>query len=243
MVSVNKGAWDKSAGPVQDFAFHREWIAACRRKLRPGGTIWISGTYHSIYQCGAALQLGGWHILNEISWFKSNAPPNLSCRMFTASHETLIWARTHKKSRHIFNYQAMKNGDWHEKDVLKKAGRQMRSVWSIPLTGKSEKRFGRHPTQKPEALLERIVLAASNPGDIILDPFCGSGTTGVAAIRHGRRFIGIDMDGHYLHDLARPRIQTELDSLAEEERQAHAGLTEDDFMAQIRLELTQAREG
>lgn len=156
MVSVNKGDWDKSAGPEADFEFHKAWITACHRKLRPGGTIWISGTYHSIYQCGVALQLGGWHVLNDIAWFKPNASPNLSCRMFTASHESLIWARTSKKDKHVFNYKAMRESDYHEKDVLKKEGKQMRSVWSIALTKKSEKRFGKHPTQKPESLLERV---------------------------------------------------------------------------------------
>ncbi|HHL43904.1 MAG TPA: site-specific DNA-methyltransferase, partial [Hellea balneolensis] len=224
MVSVNKGAWDKSAGPIEDMAFHREWIAACHRKLKPGGTIWISGTYHSIYQCGWALQEGGWHILNEICWFKPNASPNLSCRMFTASHETLIWARTNKKHKHVFNYQDMKNGEWHEGDQLKKDAKQMRSVWSIPLTKKSEKRFGKHPTQKPEALLDRIVLAASQPGDVILDPFCGSGTTGVVAVRHGRRFIGVDMDGQFLETLARPRIEAELDALLMSESPHQVGI-------------------
>ena len=111
MVSVNKGEWDRSKGPEADFEFHRTWIAACHRKLRPGGTIWISGTYHSIYQCGFALQMGGWHVLNDVSWFKPNASPNLSCRMFTASHESLIWARTSKKDKHVYNYQVMKHGD------------------------------------------------------------------------------------------------------------------------------------
>jgi len=210
MVSVNKGDWDKSEGPEADYEFHRNWINACHRKLKPGGTIWISGTYHSIYQCGFALQMGGWHILNEVSWFKPNASPNLSCRMFTASHETLIWARTAKKDKHVFNYQTMKQGDWHEGDVIKKDGKQMRSVWSIPLTKKSEKRYGKHPTQKPEALLERIILAASNEGDTVLDPFCGSGTTGVVALRHGRNFIGIDMDKNFLEGIARPRLEDEL---------------------------------
>lgn len=214
MVSVNKGEWDRSQGAEADYEFHQNWIAACHRKLKPGGTIWISGTYHSIYQCGFALQTGGWHILNEVSWFKPNASPNLSCRMFTASHETLIWARTSKKHKHVFNYEAMKYGDFPE-DPMKKPEKQMRSVWSIPLTKKSEKRFGRHPTQKPEALLERIVLASSNTGDVVLDPFCGSGTTGVAAVRHGRRFIGIDMDKAFLEGLARPRIEAELDSQSE----------------------------
>ena len=241
MVSVNKGDWDVSAGPEADFEFHREWIAACHRKLRPGGTIWISGTYHSIYQCGFALQMGGWHLLNEISWFKPNASPNLSCRMFTASHETLIWARTDKKHKHVFNYQDMKNGDWHAGDQLKKDAKQMRSVWSIPLTKKSEKRHGKHPTQKPESLLERIVLASTNPGDTILDPFCDSGTTGVVAVRRGRNFIGIDMDKHFLHDIAAPRIGDEVNAL-KAQQQAVEPTDADDFMAKIIKEVSQARK-
>ena len=207
MVSVNKGEWDRSKGPAADFEFHKTWIAACHRKLKPGGTIWISGTYHSVYQCGFALQMGGWHVLNDISWFKPNASPNLSCRMFTASHESLIWARTSKKDKHVFNYKDMKHSDYHEGDVLKKEDKQMRSVWSIPLTKKSEKRHGKHPTQKPEALLERVVLSSTNTGDLILDPFCGSGTSGAVAVRHGRRFIGIDMDKTYLEDIARERLE------------------------------------
>lgn len=237
MVSVNKGDWDKSRGAEADYNFHKHWIDACHRKLRPGGTIWISGTYHSIYQCGFALQMGGWHILNDVSWFKPNASPNLSCRMFTASHESLIWARTSKKDKHVFNYKAMKFGDFPE-DPMKKTDKQMRSVWHIPLTKKSEKRHGRHPTQKPEALLERIVLASTNVGDVILDPFCGSGTTGVAALRHGRRFIGIDMDKDFLHSIAEKRLKDELSSY----EAAQAEKKADDFMAQLDLELAAAGE-
>ena len=210
MVSVNKGEWDRSKGPEIDFEFHTTWIEACHRKLRPGGTIWISGTYHSIYQCGVALQMSGWHVLNDISWIKPNAPPNLSCRMFTASHESLIWARTFKKDKHIFNYKAMKHSDYHHSDILKKEDKQMRSVWSIPLTKKSEKRYGKHPTQKPEALLKRVVLSSTNPGDIVLDPFCGSGTTGAIAVRHHRRFIGVDKEIYFLEKLAKPRIEDEI---------------------------------
>ncbi|MCF6275665.1 MAG: site-specific DNA-methyltransferase [Robiginitomaculum sp.] len=240
MVRVNKGDWDVSKGPEADFEFHREWIAACHRKLRPGGTIWISGTYHSVYQCGFALQLGGWHVLNDISWFKPNASPNLSCRMFTASHESIIWARTDKKHKHVFNYQDMKNGEWHQNDLIKKDAKQMRSVWSIPLTKKSEKCHGKHPTQKPEALLERIVLASTNPGDTILDPFCGSGTTGVVAVRRGRKFIGIDMDKCFLNDIAKHRIQDEVDALKANSQKAGAAEAED-FMAEINREVTLAR--
>ena len=206
MVSVNKGEWDKSNGVMNDLEFHRQWISACKPKLRPGGTIWISGTYHSIYQCGVALQMQDWHILNDICWFKPNASPNLSCRMFTASHESLIWARTHKKHKHVFNYDAMKNGNFPE-DAIKADGKQMRSVWSIPYPKRNEKRYGKHPTQKPEALLQRIVLASTNPGDLILDPFNGSGTTGVAALQNGRRYIGIEKDLEYLEKIAVPRLR------------------------------------
>jgi len=197
MVSVDKGKWDVTNGLKKDFEFHLEWIKACHRVLKPGGTIWISGTYHSIYQCGFALQVNKFHILNDIAWFKPNASPNLSCRFFTASHETLIWARKDKKEKHIFNYDLMKNGMWPE-DALKKPGLQMRSVWSIGTPKPIEKKFGKHPTQKPEDLLKRIVLASTNKGDLIIDPFTGSSTTGIIAHLLGRKFIGIDMDKKYL---------------------------------------------
>ena len=113
-VSVNKGKWDKSRGVAEDFEFHKQWLAACKRVLKPDGSIWISGTYHSIYACGFAMQLLDYHFLNDICWFKPNAPPNLSCRFFTASHETLIWARKSRKGRHTFNYEMMKNRLWKE---------------------------------------------------------------------------------------------------------------------------------
>ena len=197
MVSVNKGEWDKSNGFKDDYDFHHKWMEACRRVLKPHGTLWVSGTYHSIYQCGHALQSLGYHILNDIAWFKPNASPNLSCRYFTASHETLIWARKEKKEKHIFNYDAMKNGNWPE-DQLKKPGLQMRSVWSMGTPKPIEKKFGKHPTQKPEDLLKRIVLASTNKGDLVLDPFTGSSTTGIAAHLLGRSFIGIDTEKEYL---------------------------------------------
>ena len=196
-VSVNKGNWDKSNGLKKDFEFHIKWIQTVKRILKPHGTIWISGTYHSIYQCGFALQVAGFHILNDVVWFKPNASPNLSCRYFTASHETLVWARKDKKAKHIFNYDLMKNGAWPE-DALKKTGLQMRSVWSIGTPKTIEKKFGKHPTQKPEDLLKRVVLASTNRGDLILDPFTGSSTTGIAAYLLGRQFIGIDTDSKFL---------------------------------------------
>lgn len=204
-VSVDKGSWDKSKGFKDDYAFHHKWIKACRRVLKPNGTIWISGTYHSIYQCGHAVQDLNFHILNDIAWFKPNASPNLSGRFFTASHETLIWARKDKKAKHTFNYKLMKEGDW-PKDDLKKPGKQMRSVWSILTPRPDEKKFGKHPTQKPIDLLRRIVLASTNKGDLILDPFTGSSTTGIAAAMNGRKFIGIDTDKKFL-DLSIKRFK------------------------------------
>ena len=185
--------------------FIKNGLPLVARLLKPNGTLWISGTYHSIYGCGFALQQGGWHILNDICWFKPNAAPNLSCRMFTASHETLIWARKDKKARHIFNYEAMRDREWL-KDRIKKSGKQMRSVWEIGTPSAAEKKFGKHPTQKPLALLERIVLASTKKGDVVLDPFCGSATTGVAALRHGCRFVGIDAEIDYLRNFAIPRL-------------------------------------
>ena len=204
MVSVNKGAWDISKGFLEDYTFHLQWLEACRRILKPGGTLWVSGTYHSIYQCGHALQSLGYRILNDISWFKPNASPNLSCRFFTASHETIIWARKEKKAKHTFNYEVMKNGDWPE-DSIKKPGLQMRSVWSMGTPKLAEKKFGKHPTQKPLDLLKRIVLASTNKGEIILDPFTGSSTTGLAAIMNDRKFIGIDSEKSYL-ELSKKRF-------------------------------------
>jgi len=204
-VSVNKGSWDRSNGLEKDLGFHVDWITACRRVLKLNGTIWISGTYHSIYQCGYALQLVGYHILNDISWFKPNASPNLSCRFFTASHETLIWARKDKKAKHNFNYNRMRDGYWFD-DFLKKPKKQMRSVWAINTPKPVEKRFGKHPTQKPVDLLKRIVLASTKKGDVVLDPFAGSSTTGLASYLFGRRFIGIDNEKDYL-DLSKKRFK------------------------------------
>ena len=207
-VSVNKGEWDRSAGVEADFDFHKAWISACHRVLKDSGTIWISGTYHSIFACGHALNLQGFRVLNDISWYKPNAAPNLGRRMFTASHETLIWASKSKKARHTFNYDDMREGNF-PKDIIKNPGKQMRSVWSIVTPGLQEKRFGKHPTQKPEALLDRVIRSSTNPGDIVLDPFCGSSTTGVLALRYGRKYIGIDMDESFLKQMSLPRLSDE----------------------------------
>ena len=204
MVSVNKGMWDISRGFSDDYDFHYRWLGACKRVLKPHGTLWVSGTYHSIYQSGHALQALGYHILNDISWFKPNASPNLSCRFFTASHETIIWARKDKKSKHTFNYSLMKDGHWPE-DSIKKPSKQMRSVWSVNPPKPEEKKYGKHPTQKPLELLKRIVLSSTNKGDVILDPFTGSSTTGIASVLNNRKFIGIDMERNYL-ELSKKRL-------------------------------------
>jgi site-specific DNA-methyltransferase (adenine-specific) len=211
-VSVNKGKWDKSQGIELDLEFHESWISACKRVLKPNGSLWVSGTYHSIYACGYVLQKQGWHMINDICWFKPNAAPNLSCRMFTASHETLLWVRKNKKAKHTFNYGLMKEGDWNP-DIIKKPNKQMRSVWAIGTPKSIEKKHGKHPTQKPESLLHRIVLASSEENDIVLDPFCGSATTGIVALKNNRKFVGVDSEKEYLDKLAIPRIQDILNNI------------------------------
>jgi len=153
-----------------------------------------------------ALQSLGYKILKDIAWFKVNPPPNLACRYFTHATETILWAKKDEKAKHTFNYDIMRAMP----DPA--PNKQMLSLWRITPPAKVEKRYGKHPTQKPEALLERIVLAASDPGQVVLDPFCGSGTTGVACIRHGRRFIGFDMEAEYLA-VAQKRLEDERSQL------------------------------
>lgn len=206
-VSVNKGTWDESKGLDEDLDFHLRWLSGVKRILKPHGSLVVSGTYHSIYRCGFALERLDFRILNEIVWFKPNGAPNLTGRNFAASHETLIWASKSKQAKHTFNYQLMKDFE-APSDSLRNPGKQMRDVWSIPTTPAREKVLGKHPTQKPLELLRRFVVACSNPGDLVLDPFSGSGTTGVAAIGLGRRFIGIDNNPEYL-ELSRARIVNE----------------------------------
>lgn len=202
MVSVNKGAWDslseQGTSVADKHKFNRKWIKLCRRVLKPNGTIWISGTLHNIYSIGMALEQEGYKLLNNITWQKTNPPPNLACRCFTHSTETILWAKKNdKKCRHFFNYQIMKELN---------QGKQMKDVWTGTLTKPSEKTEGKHPTQKPEYLLERIVLASTQEGQLILDPFCGSGTTGVAALRRKRAFVGIDICEEYI-EIARRRLE------------------------------------
>ncbi len=190
MVSVNKGIWDEGKDLKSKHEFNRKWISLCKNILTQNGTIWISGTLHNIYSIGMALEQEGFKIINNITWQKTNPPPNLACRCFTHSTETILWAKKdEKKAKHLFNYELMKGMN---------AGKQMKDVWTGSLTKPSEKSEGKHPTQKPEYLLEKIILASTNENDIVLDPFCGSGTTGVAACKNNRLFIGIDNVEEYL---------------------------------------------
>lgn len=190
MVSVNKGEWDKKKTIDEKHEFNREWIRLCYRVLKDNGTIWISGTMHNIYSIGMALEEEGFKIINNITWKKLNPPPNISCRCFVHSTETILWAQKDLKNvKHKFNYTVMKelNG-----------GKQMKDVWESSLTKPSEKKYGKHPTQKPMAILERIILASTDEGDLILDPFNGSGTTGIVANKLKRKYIGIDTEKEYL---------------------------------------------
>lgn len=196
MVSVNKGEWDRSKGFKEDHKFNKKWLKECDRVLKDNGIIWISGTYHIIYSIAFVLMEMGYYIINEIAWYKPNAAPNMGCRCFTASHETLLWAKKNKKAKHTFNYDFIKEYN---------GGKQMRSMWEISTTPKREKKYGKHPTQKPKELLYKCIMSSTNEGDLILDPFCGSGTTGVVAVENCRKFIGIDTEQEFL-ELTKKRI-------------------------------------
>lgn len=189
MVSVNKGDWDKSQGFEKDNEFNYNWLKACQNHLTDNGSMWISGTFHNIFSVAQMLTELGFKILNCITWAKTNPPPNLSCRYFTHSTEFILWARKSKKSSHYYNYDLMKqiNG-----------GTQMRDVWNLPAIAPWEKSCGKHPTQKPLALLTRIILASTQKDAWILDPFTGSSTTGIAANLINRRFLGIDREEEFL---------------------------------------------
>ncbi len=202
MVSVNKGKWDKSKGVEENHLFNLEWLKACQRVLKADGTIWVSGTTHIIYSVGFAMQELGYKILNDIIWYKRNAPPNLSCRYFTHSTEIVLWAAKSKKSKHYFDYKLMKKFN---------KGKQMRNLWEIASPQRVEKKYGKHPTQKPVELLERIILASTKKGDLVLDPFCGSSTTGVAALLLNRRYVGIDLEREYL-SLSKKRLEEAIDN-------------------------------
>jgi site-specific DNA-methyltransferase (adenine-specific) len=189
MASVHKGQWDVSRGVDANHQFNVSWLGACKRVLKPHGSIFVSGTRHVIFSVGFAMQQLGFKMLNDIVWYKVTPPPNLSCRYFTHATEVILWAARDSRSKHTFNYKEMK---------AENGGKQMQSLWNILPPLKAEKRFGKHPTQKPLALLERIVRAASNPGDLVVDPFSGSGTTGIASARLERRYVGVELDTAHL---------------------------------------------
>jgi site-specific DNA-methyltransferase (adenine-specific) len=196
MVKVDKGKWDKSQGAEINHAFNLEWLSRCQKLLKPNGTIWVSGTMHVIYSIGYALQQIGFKLLNDIAWEKPNPPPNLACRYFTHSTETVLWAAKNDKSKHYFNYDLMRkyNGD-----------KQMKSVWRFTAPGAAEKEHGKHPTQKPLVLLQRCIEASTKPGDFVFDPFAGSSTTGVAALRLNRKFCGVELEDAFI-DLSIKRL-------------------------------------
>lgn len=198
--------WDK----FEDFKaydeFTRKWLSACRRVLKETGTIWVIGSYHNIYRVGAIMQDLGFWILNDILWIKSNPMPNFRGVRFTNAHETMIWAQKKKGAKYTFNHHSMKTLN----DDSREGGLQMRSDWEIPLaTGRQRIKTNgvkAHSTQKPEALLYRVIMASSKPGDVVLDPFFGSGTTGAVAKKLGRRWIGIERDKKYVK-IAQKRIE------------------------------------
>ena len=200
VVCVDKGDWDKGKSQEDMRAFNMEWLRLCRDKLKDNGTIWISGTYHNIFSVANCLTELGYKILNVITWQKTNPPANISCRFFTYSTEFVIWARKMQNVPHKFNYALMKqiNGD-----------RQMTDVWRLPAIGRWEKTCGKHPTQKPLRLLVRMILAATDTGNWIFDPFCGSGTTGIAANLCDRRFAGIEMEENFCEMSRRRRMEIE----------------------------------
>lgn len=189
ITSVNKGTWDKSFGFHEVNIFNKKWLSLIRDKMKPNATIWISGTSHNIFSIGQVLLELGYKILNIITWEKTNPPPNFSCCYFTHSTEQIIWARKEKKIPHYFNYELMKKLN---------DNKQMKDVWKLPAIAKWEKSCGKHPTQKPLSLLTRLILASTQKGAWILDPFTGSSTTGISANLLGRKFLGIDKELEFL---------------------------------------------
>lgn len=194
MISVNKGEWDKNNN-ISAEDFYRKFLDEAYRVLKPNGTIWLFGTMHNIYLLGYLLPKYDFKLLNNITWQKSNPVPNLSCRMFTHSTETILWAKK-SKGKHLFNYSVMKEMN---------ENKQMKDVWTTPTINRSEKRFGKHPTQKPLSLMIRILQASAKENDVILDPFVGSGTSMVAGTILNMKTIGIDNSTDYL-DIAKKRI-------------------------------------
>lgn len=210
ITSVNKGLWDKSFGFDHINEFNRKWISLVRNKMKDNATIWISGTMHNIFSIGQILIELGFKILNIITWEKTNPPPNFSCKYFTHSSEQIIWARKYPLIPHYFNYELMK---------ALNENKQMKDVWRLPSIAPWEKNCGKHPTQKPLALLSRIILASTKPNAWILDPFTGSSTTGIAANLFNRKFVGIDKEESFLQMSIKRKLEIENPQTAEIFRQ------------------------
>ena len=198
IVCVDKGEWDKPTDNYSVDQFNREWISICRDKLKENGTIWVSGTYHNIFSVAKALNELNFKILNIVTWAKTDPPENLSHRMLTHSSELIIWAKKSKSAHHKYNYDLM---------YQLNNNKQMTDVWYMSAVHKWEKTCGKHPTQKPLALISRIILASTKKNDWILDPFCGSGTTGIAASLLERNFLGIEKELNFLDMSAKRRTE------------------------------------
>ncbi len=205
IVSVNKGEWDRSYGVDEMHNFNLKWLSHAKNALKDNGSVMISGTYHNIFSIGLALQELDFKILNIITWQKTNPPPNFSCRYLTHSTEQIIWARKDAKHKHIFNYEIMKKLN---------ADKQMRDVWSFPAIAPWEKACGKHPTQKPLALLVRLILMASSEGGEVCDPFSGSATTGIAANILGRNFVGIEKEEEFVKIALKRKDELDLNKAA-----------------------------
>ena len=239
MVSVHKGDWDQSRGPEVNHEFNTEWLRRCQRVLKPNGTIWVTGTLHVIFSVGFAMQQLGFKLLNDIAWEKPNPPPNLSCRYFTHSTETILWAAKNEKSKHVFNYQDMRRvtgkqmktvwrrGEFEprntqntrteepaepDQSAIRNPQSAIDAIWTMSAPGRDEKTLGKHPTQKPVALVERCLIASTHAGDLVLDPFLGGGTTAVACVRLRRNFMGVELDLTHL-TLAAKRTDAEIITL------------------------------
>lgn len=200
IASVNKGKWDKSLSYDEVNKFNYKWLKLIRKNMKDDATIWISGTKHNIFSLGQTLNELNYKILNIITWEKTNPPPNFSKKYFNFSTEFIIWAKKSSTSNHYLNSELMKKID---------DNKQMKDIWRLPSVSYYEKKFGKHPTQKPLALLSRIVLATSLPNSWILDPFTGSSTTGIAANLYNRRFVGIDNEIEFLELSIKRKIQIE----------------------------------
>ncbi|CAN5356542.1 site-specific DNA-methyltransferase [soil metagenome] len=208
LASVDKGNWDRSTGSFEkDHEWNVRWLREARRVLKPDGTLWVSGTHHIIFSLGFALQSLSFRVINDLIWVKPDPPPNALHTAFTHAHETLLWASKNKSARHTFNYDLINSPN---------PDAQVSSIWRIPTVPRSEKLHGYHPTQKPLRLVRRALLASTREGDLVFDPFCGSGTTAVAAKELNRSFVGAELEEEFVRLAARRIAATGRGSLLRE---------------------------